>query len=420
MKNVLSAVGRAWFGVALWKRILAALLLGAVAGLVAGDAITWISPLGELFMRLIRMVVAPLVFFTIASGVAGLGDPGRLGRVGGRLLLLLLGMTTLSVALGLLVGALVEPGQGAALAGAAPREIGPAKGVAEQLLAIVPVNPIKALADGDILAVIFFSGLIGVALLLSGEAGEPAAAVLRSGTSVLLLLVRLIMEAAPFGVFALVAVVVGTNGLKVFVSLSLLAGCLAFGTLLQVLILQPLLVRLLSGLSAVGFLRNITDAVLMAFSTVSSLATLPVTITVAQRNLGIQPALASALLPLGVNLGRDGTAFYVALLATFAAQAFGVPLGAEEYALLWLAGVLLALGATGVPSASLFILAGLLSVIGVSDAHTALLVGFILPFDRILDMMRTVPNVTANLAATTIVARAEGELDPEIYAGRAD
>ncbi|MCW3836228.1 dicarboxylate/amino acid:cation symporter [Sphingomonas canadensis] len=402
----MSGALRGWFAIPLWQRILGALVLGVALGLLLGEQARAIAWIGDLWIRLIRMMVLPLVLAMIVGGVAAMGDPARLGRVGARTVLLLVGMTTLAICVGLALGTLLRPGAGMAIAAAAePAKA--ARGIGEQMLAIVPVNVFQALAGGETLPVIVFAMALGTGVLLAGEAARPVAAMADAAGQAILRAVRLFMELAPLGALALVANAIGNHGLAVFANLSLLAIGLAAGVLFQILVVQGLVVRLLGRMGAGRFFRDILEAVLVAFSTTSSAATLPVSLRVAQERLGLSGPLVSAVIPLGASIARDGTGVYVGLLCMFSAQAFGVELSAIDYLVLVLGSVLLSLGAAGVPSASLFMLSGVLSLIGIGEAQTAAVVAFILPFDRLLDMIRTVPNVTANLAVATAVARNE-------------
>ncbi|MDO9588921.1 MAG: dicarboxylate/amino acid:cation symporter [Brevundimonas sp.] len=408
-------VYRYWFGVKLWKRILAALVLGAIVGLIWGEGAVQIKWIGDLFVRLIQMVVIPLVFLTIVSGVVSLQDPRRLGSLGLKTLFLYLLTTALAIVIGLILGALVQPGLGVDFAGAVPREVEAAQPFAGLLESIVPTNPIKALAEGQVLSVIFFALIFGAGVLVAGAKGAAAADAINAGAEAMLKVVNFVMEVAPFGVFALIAWVMGTTGPATFVNVALLAFCVIVGCILQILLVHGGLIKLLARLPAWPFFRDVTDAGLVAFSTSSSSATLPVSMAVAEANLGIKKPVFSTVLPLGVTISMDGTALYIALLASFAAQAFGISLGLTDYLLIALTTVLVSIGTAPVPSASLFMLAAVLQVIGVSPAQTALLVGFILPFDRILDMTRTVANVISDLAVATIVGRWENEIDIEAY-----
>ncbi|MFC3079997.1 dicarboxylate/amino acid:cation symporter [Phenylobacterium terrae] len=410
-----SLLQRYWFDVVLWKRIFGALVLGAIAGALLGDAAESIKWVGDLFIRLIRMVVVPLVFVSIVAGVTGMGDPRRLGSIGGKTLFLYLCTTVVAVILGQALGALIGVGQGVVFEGVKPHVLGEPPTVAEQLMGIVPLNPVEALAGGDILGVIFFSIMVGSAILAIGEKGEPLRKVFEAGVDVMLFIVRVVMEVAPFGVFALIAWVAGTQGISVFVHVFYLAVALVAGCALQVILTHGGLIRLVARLPARPFFRDIWDAVLVAFSTSSSAATLPVSMRVAEKNLGVSHTVASTALPIGTTVSMDGTALYIGLLTMFAVQAFGIDLTFTQYLLAGLTTVLVAVGTAPIPSASLFMLAAVLSSIGVSAEQTALVVGFVLPFDRLLDMTRTVANNTSDLAVAVTVAKWENELDEESY-----
>jgi Na+/H+-dicarboxylate symporter len=406
---------RGWFRIPLWQRVLGGLAAGLLIGLFWPAAAPHIGFLGELFVRLIRMLVAPIVLITITAGVTALGDPKRLGSLGGRTVLLFLGTTVIAVALGMTLGALLHPGLGARLGGALPKALGETKSVAEQLIGIVPLNVVDALAKGDMLALIFVAILLGVGTVGAGEAGQPLARVFQSFSAVMLRIVGIVMEATPFGVCALIANSVAANGAAVFVNVGWLALCVVLGSALQVLLVHGLLIRLVARLPVRPFLRGIVDALAVAFSTASSSATLPVAMRVAGDQLGVRKPVFMTVLPLGAAVGKDGTAMYVGLLSMFSLQALGVALQPGDYGIILLTATLAAFGTAPVPSASLFMLAAVLAAVGVGVDQTALIVGFVLPFDRLLDMTRTVASASANLAVTTTVARLEGELDEAAY-----
>nr|WP_245842544.1 dicarboxylate/amino acid:cation symporter [Sphingomonas laterariae] len=405
----------AWFGIALWKRILFALVLGTIAGLAWGEGAGQIKWIGDIFVRLIRMLVVPLVFLTIASGVAELADPRRLGSIGIKTIGMYVFTTILAVTVGLVAATLIQPGAGADFQNAVPRAVAAPKDTGQMFMDIVPMNPFQAMANGDTLAVIFFALLIGAGVVAAGEVADPVRRLLAGGSQVMLKIVGFVMEVAPFGVFALIAVVVGANGPETFVSILKLALCVLAGAMFQTFIVHGGVVRLLAWLPVAPFFRGIADAIMVGFSTSSSSATLPVAIRVAENNLGVSHPVASTVLPLGATIGMDGAAMYVAMLSLFAAQAFGVPLDLADYLVIAATTTIVAMGVAPVPSGSLFVLAAVFAAIGIGPEQTAIVVGFILPFDRILDMMRTVPNVTADLAIATTVARWEKELDVETY-----
>jgi Na+/H+-dicarboxylate symporter len=405
---------RGWFAIALWKRVLAALALGLLLGAFWPQAAPYVQFLGDLFVRAIRMLVVPIVLVTIAAGITKLGDPRRIGGIGGRTIALFAFTTFVAVSVGLAVASLIRPGEGAPLGTAAPHAIGTPPTPYDQLIGIIPVNIFEALGKGDMLAIIFVAILLGVGTLLAGEAGKPFADLLQSTTAVLLKIVAVVMEATPFGVFALIANAVATNGAAVFVNVGWLALAVVLGSAIQILVVHSLLLRFVARVPLIHFFRGIVDALAVAFSTASSSATLPVAMRVAERNLGIGQPIYATVLPLGASIGKDGTAMYVGLLSLFSLQALGVPLTPYAYGLVLLTGALAAFGTAPVPSASLFMLAAVLSSVGVAPEQTTLVVGFVLPFDRLLDMTRTVPSASANLSVATTVARWEGELDDDV------
>lgn len=413
-----SRIRRYWFDVLLWKRILLALACGAALGMLIGDQAAHIKWIGDIFLRLIRMVIAPLVLVAIISAITGMGDIRRLGTIGGKTLALYFCLTLSAVSLGLLVGSLVGPGFGIDFGSATPRQFGPSRDVGEQLMGIIPTNPIAALAEGNIQAIIFFGILFGVSVLILGESARPLRDVLQAAADAMLVLVRIVMEFAPFGVFALAANVFGSVGLAAFYNVFLLGICVLVGCAFQTLVVHGSLVRFVAGMPVVPFFRDITDAVAIAFSTSSSSAVLPVAMRVAEKNLGVSPTVASTTLPLGTTLSMDGTAFYVSLLAVFSAQAFGVHLGVAEYGLLALASMIVMLGMAPVAGGALLMLGSLVQVIGIGADQAAIVVGFLLPFDRLFDMIRTIPSATSDLSVVVTVANWEGELDHDVYLRR--
>jgi Na+/H+-dicarboxylate symporter len=408
-----------WFAIPLWKRVLGALALGLLFAIVWPEATPAVAFLGDLFVRAIRMLVAPIVLVTIAAGITALGDPKRIGGLGGRTIGLFALTTAIAVSVGMAVATLIRPGIGAPLGTAAPHALGPAVTPYDQLIGIVPLNIFDALAKGDMLALIFVAILTGIGTLLAGQAGKPFAGFLQSASAVLLRIVGIVMEATPLGVFALIANAVAANGVAVFVNVGWLALAVLLGSALQIVVVHSLILRLLARVPVLPFFRGIVDALVVAFSTASSSATLPVAMRVAEKNLGISRPVYSTTLPLGASIGKDGTAMYVGLLSMFSLQAFGVELTPAVYGLVLLTGALAAFGTAPVPSASLFMLAAVLSAVGVAPEQTALVVGFVLPFDRLLDMTRTVPSASANLTVATTVAHWEGELDEAVYRARA-
>ncbi|MGY8984767.1 MAG: dicarboxylate/amino acid:cation symporter, partial [Sphingomonadales bacterium] len=367
--------------------------------------------IGDVFIKLIRMIVVPLVFVTLVSGVVAMGSPSKLASIGAKTMGSFLLTTIGAITIGLFLAFLIQPGNGVSITGGEPQVLEAAIPLGERMMNIIPSNPIAALAEGDILAVIFFALLLGVGIMMSGKRAKPVADLMDSGSEVVLKITHLIMEVAPFGVFALIAAVAGTRGAGALLDVVPLALTILLGCFLHVIIVYGGIIRVVLGLPALRFFKDIVDAQLVAFSTSSSSATMPISIAVAEGNLGIKSPVASSVIPLGATVNMDGTAIYVGVVAVFTAQSFGIPLGLTDYALIALTTTIASIGTAAVPSASLFLLAGVLGVLGVTGEQTAIVVGFLLPFDRPLDMVRTTVNVTGNLAVCTAVAKWENEID---------
>jgi Na+/H+-dicarboxylate symporter len=407
---------KTWFAIALWKRILLALVLGVIAGMIWGPGAASISWLGDLFVRLIRMVVVPLVFVTLVSGVVAMGDPAKLGSLGAKTLAIYMVTTLAAIVIGLMLAAALQPGVGVDLSAAAPTAVQEAIPLSERLLSIVPSNPIAALAEGNILAIIFFALLVGVSLLTIGEKGKPVAELMDSSSEMMLRITHWVMEVAPFGVFALIAAVAGTQGVAALLDVLTLALAVVLACVIHVVVVHGVgIIKLSLGLSPLNFFKGARDAMLVAFSTSSSSATLPVSMSVAEDNLGIKPVVASTVLPLGATINMDGTALYVGIVSVFAAQAFGIDLSLTDYAIIAGSTTLVSIGTAAVPGASLFLMAAVMGAIGISPEQIAIVIGFILPFDRPLDMLRTVVNICGDLSVATAVANWEGEFDREIF-----
>ncbi|MEO0818489.1 MAG: dicarboxylate/amino acid:cation symporter [Pseudomonadota bacterium] len=426
----------AWFAIDLWKRVIAFLFLGLAVGLglrygmgaEAGGAFatTWFGWIGDLFLRLIRMLIVPLIFFTLVSGMIAMGDPKRLGSLGLRTLGLYFGTTAIAVTLGLIMATLFQPGASlspetfanadASALDSARERAAEAGGLVERLLKIVPTNPVEALAKGEILQIIFFAIMFGVGILAAGDVAKPVANFMDGASEAMMKVTMFVMETAPFGVFGLMVTVMATQGLGVLQSLGTLAAALYIACGLHILITYGgVIMTGLLKLNMFKFLRGVTDAQAVAYSTASSSATLPVTITCAEENLGVDKAVAGSVLPLGATINMDGTAIYIGMVALFGAQALGLEVTLTQYVVVALMATLVSIGAAGIPSAGLLLSGAALTQVGISDAQSALIIGFILPFDRLLDMMRTLTNVTGDAAVATAVAKWEGEFDRDVF-----
>ena len=406
---------RKWFKIKLWKRVIGGLVLGIVAGLLLGEQSVILKPIGDLFINAIRMLVVPLIFTTLVAGVTSMGSAAKLGSIGVKAIGLYLVTTALAITIGLFFGTVLAPGVGVELAGTAPRPVAAAPGLVERLINIIPDNPIRALADGDVLSIIFFAILFGIGILVAGDKGRPVGEAITSAADVMLQITHMVMELAPFGVFALIAWVAGTQGAATLLNIFTLTVAVYVACVVHMVVVYGGLIKFVLRLPLIRFFRGILDAQAVAFSTSSSSATLPVTLSCVSDNLGVKRAVASSVLPLGATINMDGTALYLGIVALFAAQVFGLDLSFADYLMIGLTATLASVGAAGIPSASLFLLATVLQVIDLGPEETALIVGFIFPFDRILDMARTAVNVTGDAAVAVAVGKFEGQLDEEIF-----
>jgi Na+/H+-dicarboxylate symporter len=400
---------RAWFAIPLWQRVIGALTLGIIVGLLWGPEAESIKWIGDLFIRAIRMLVVPLIFFSLVAGVAAIGDLRKLGAVGGRALLLFLVTGVLSVALGLLLGTLFAPGAGLALALPAGTvvPVPPDTSITDMILAMVPANPVETMARGDVLPLIIFALLFGIGILMAGPDGSAVARGMDSAAIVMQKMTILVMELTPFGVFALMAWVAGSFGLEALLPLAKLVALNYAGCLIIIFGMYTLLVRVVARLPVGDFFRGMIDAIAVSYSTASSSATLPVTLRCVQRNLGVSRSVSSFVVSLGATINMNGTAMYLGLATLFGAQIFGVTLDVADYLLIAVIATLGSIGAAGIPGAGLIMMGLVFVPVGVPLETIAFVAGV----DRIMDMMRTTTNITGDAAITVAVARMTGDLD---------
>ena len=400
-----------WFRIPLWQRVVGALVLGIITGLLWGpeaEAIKWI---GDLFIRSIKMLVVPLIFFSLVSGVAAIGDLRKLGSVGGRALLLFVVTGQIAVWLGLLMGTIVAPGSSLDAQLPPGAEIPEANPVSatDMILSMVPESPVQAMADVAVLPLIVFALLVGVGILMAREEGEPAAKIFDSGAIIMQKVTMVVMELTPFGVFALMAWVAGTFGFAALIPLAKVVALNYVGCLLIIFVMYSAMIKFLAKTSVTGFFRGMIDAMAVSYSTASSNATLPVTLRCAERNLGVSNSVASFVISLGATINMNGTAMYLGLATIFGAQIFGVDLSWADYVLISVLGTLGAVGAAGIPGSGLIMMSLVFSAVGVPLETIAFVAGI----DRIMDMMRTTTNVTGDAAVAVTVASMTGELNRE-------
>ncbi|WP_048148809.1 dicarboxylate/amino acid:cation symporter [Palaeococcus ferrophilus] len=409
------------------QKILLGLILGAVVGLILGyagytEAVkTYIKPFGDLFVRLLKMLVMPIILASLVVGAASI-SPAKLGRVGIKIVVYYLLTSAFAVFFGLLMGNLFRVGTGISLGTGEGKAIqASAPSIVSTLLNIVPKNPFGALSSGDVLPTIFFAIVLGIALsyLVNSDderiktAGKTVLRFFDGLAEAMYLIVRGVMQYAPIGVFALIAYVMADQGTKVVGPLAKVVVAVYLGLILQIAIVYFVLLKGF-GIDPLKFLSKAKDAMITAFVTRSSSGTLPVTMRVAEENMGIDESIFSFTLPLGATINMDGTALYQGVTVLFVANAIGQPLTFGQQLVIVLTAVLASIGTAGVPGAGAIMLAMVLQSVGLeltAGSPVALAYAMILGIDAILDMGRTMVNVTGDLAGTTIVAKTEGELD---------
>lgn len=393
------------------------MMIGLALGVVVGALVeqefakTFLQPLGDLFIRLIRMVVVPLVIATIISGAAGISDTSKLGRVATKTLIAYALTTAVAVAIGLAFASFIQPGLGIDLSteGLQAKAVQPPP-LTQTLLNIVPINPMQALAEGQMLQIIFFAVIFGFGLSGLGERCKPVLNFFELVGDTMIRVTHIVMLYAPIGVFGLIAYTVSRHGLGVLLPLfQLILSSFLATAFFVVLILVPL-VRVLTGIPMMTFYRGIFEPWLVAFTTCSSAAALPANLNAA-RKLGATKAVASFSIPLGNTINMNGTAIYMGVCSIFAAEVYGLDLTMVDQVTIVLMGVLAAVGTAGVPGAGLIMTTVVFTQVGIPLEAVALIAGV----DRILDMIRTSINVVGDVASAVIVTRLEGDLGAEPY-----
>jgi len=407
-------------------RILIALIFGAIAGLWLGETANVIQPVGKAFIRLIKMVVVLLVFASLLVGTASLGDIRKLGRIGSKALIFFVISTLAAIIIGLSLANIFQPGKGLSesakaeliqnyqLEAAQKVDVAIQRpSVIDVFLEIIPDNPLQSMVDGNMLQVIFFAMFIGVAIsLLPKPKMTPVIKFFEGLNDIMIKIVEIVIKIAPYGVFALLAGVIGQFGLEVL-TLLLKYTIITIIGLLILYFLYPIVIYLLTRVPFSQFLKGILPAQGVAFSTSSSAAALPIMIENCEENIGVSNNIASFVLPLGTTINMDGTALYQGVSALFIAQVFGIQLGFVDQLTIVLTALLASIGTAGVPAAGMLMLVIVLKQIGIPLEGIALILGV----ERILDMFRTVVNVSGDAACAVYIASSEGELSsPELSA----
>ena len=405
--------------ISLTTQILIAMIAGAFLGILlnlfgaeSGAVQTFLVDgvlrvVGAIFIASLKMMVVPLVLVSLVCGVTNMGDIAALGRIGAKALGFYIATTALAITIALLVASAISPGAGFAITDAAidfnAREAPP---LSQVLIDLVPSNPVAALADGEMLQIIVFALLLGVAITVAGDRGRHVLNVFTDLNSVIMQMVWIIVRLAPAGVFCLIARTFSTEGVEAFVPLAKYFLCVVAALAVHAIATYSLLLKLFGGLSPTIFFIKMRAAQLFAFSTASSNATIPVTLESVKNRLGVDNSVASFTVPFGATINMDGTAIMQGVATVFIAQVYGVDLSLGDFLAVIMTATLASIGTAGVPGVGLIMLAMVLQQVGLPVEGIALIIGV----DRLLDMMRTVTNVTVDASVAVAVASSEGQI----------
>ncbi len=396
----------------LWKKMLLGLVLGTVAGLVLKEKAAYLKPFGTVFLSLLNMVVVLLVFSSMTVGVTSINDVRKLGRVGAKTLGLYIGTTAIAICFALIAAKLINPGVGIGLNhDNVSINLDGTPELLTLFLNLVPSNPVGALANGNILQVIFFSIFLGLGINFAGEKGKPVATFLHSLSEVMFKITGMVMSLAPYGIFATMGWVAGTFGIAVLVPLLKLLFAHYLVCMFQLIVVFGAILVFGAKVRPSLFFKGMADAIALAASTTSSSATLPATLHCAQENLGVSKNIASFVIPLGSTINMNGTAIFQAIAAVFIAQAYGIDLGIQSLLLIVVAATLSAVGCAGIPGGGIVTLSIVLGAVGLPLEGIAIVAGI----DRVRDIIGTVVNVLGDAVVSVYVAKSEGELDIERY-----
>jgi proton glutamate symport protein len=412
-RRMTNSTSEAWFR-QLHYQILVAMVIGTAAGLIGGEtAAHWLGWMGMIFVRLLRMVIVPLIMTSIVSGVSAVGGGRALGRLGARTFGWYVSTSLFAILTGLILVNLIQPGVGAELGGAVRAqlpEIQTPSSLGEIFVRLIPLNPIQAMASGDMLATIFFALLVGISITsLPEERSRRLRGWFEDLFEMMMVLTGGVIRLAPLGVLGLMTRAVAVSGVSAFGALGLYALTIISGLFVHIFITLPLLIRFVGGMNPVTHYRNMGEALLMAFSTSSSSATLPITIRCVESKVGASNRVASFVLPMGATVNMDGTALYECVGVIFISQVLGIDLSFMAQATIVVTALLASIGAAGIPSAGLVMIFVVTESVGLTGPEVGLIVGTMLAIDRPLDMLRTVTNVLSDASGAAVIARREGE-----------
>lgn len=399
-----------WFAIPFWQRVLGALLLGVTVGVFLGEQATVFKPLGTLFINAIRMLVVPLIFFALITSITSLADTNKMQRLAFKTISLFLLTAFIASLIGLTVGSLMDWGDSLQLTASEVRErnIPP---VSEVLTGLIPTNPVAALAQANVLQIIVFAALFGIAINNVGEKAEPMKKLMQSGAEIMYQITRMVLQLTPLGVFGLMAWVVGSFGLATLLPLAKFIGAIYLACFIHIIVVYGGLVKMFGGMSLRQFFKAVLPAQLVAYSSASSYGTLPVSFKVATEDLKVSKNYASFVLPLGATINMDGCGgIFPAIAAIFIAHIYGIPLDTLDYLLIAGTATLASVGTAGVPGTAMVMLTVTLSVVGLPLEGIA----FIAAVDRIIDMMRTATNVTGDLMVARVIGKQEDLLEQPV------
>ena len=414
----------------LTKRIVVAMILGLLMGSllnyltaegVAPAALShWVDQfliqglfdtVGLIFVKSLKLLVVPLVFVSLVCGVASLGGDSRMGVVTGKTIALYMATTALAISLAVAVALVVQPGQGVDLASAAEFAANKAPSFKQTVVNVFPSNPVQAMADGNILQVIVFSLLMGLAISKCGPSGQRVAIFFNNINDVIMKMVKILMSLAPYGIFCLLAKLFAGLGIGVILSLAKYFFTVVFVLLLHSFGVYSCILKISTGLSPKTFLTKMRTAMAFGFSTASSAATLPITLRTVEKRLGVDNKIASFTVPLGATINMDGTAIMQGVATVFISQAYNIPLELGDYLLVIITATMASVGTAAVPGVGLVMLVMVLNQVGLPVEGISLILGV----DRLLDMMRTATNIAGDAMVSTVIAKGEGFLDTKVF-----
>ncbi|MCC8417299.1 MAG: dicarboxylate/amino acid:cation symporter [Rickettsia endosymbiont of Bryobia graminum] len=396
----------------LWVKVTLGLILGIIFGIYFPEYVSYVKPVGDIFLRLIKMIITPLIFFSLVAGITSMSDPSTLGRVGMKSVAAYLGTTFFAVTFGISVALILKPGEGVHIVFDSNQNATQASNfdLVHFFVNIVPDNAVAAFANGSVLQVVFFAIFSGLILNKMGAPAAPIRDLFHVFSKFILKMISVIILLSPYGAFALTAWVVGTQGLDIMISLSKLVAAVVIAMVCQYGIFG-VLIYVFGRVSPLPFYKKSLEYQILALSTGSSKASLATTMRVCQEKLGVSESSTSFVLPLGASINMDGFAINLGLTTIFFAQMMGIDLALHDYLVIILTSTLGSIGGAGIPGASLIMLPMVLSSINMPIEGVAMIAGI----DRVLDLLRTAINITGDATITLIIDSTEGTLDKEKY-----